>query len=27
LIPPKRSAFGADRDEPNKPNNHAVGDS
>ncbi len=27
LIPPKRSAFGADRDEPNKSNNHAVGDS
>jgi type VI secretion system protein len=27
LIPPKRTAFGADRDEPNKPNNHAVGDS
>jgi type VI secretion system protein len=27
LIPPKRSAFGADRDEPNKPNTHAVGDS
>ena len=27
LIPPKRSAFGADRDEPNKPNSHAVGDS
>jgi type VI secretion system FHA domain protein len=27
LIPPKRSAFGADRDEPNNPNGHAVGDS
>ena len=27
LIPPKRSAFGGDRDEPIKPNNHAVGDS
>jgi type VI secretion system FHA domain protein len=27
LIPPKRSAFGADRDEPSDPNNHAVGDS
>jgi type VI secretion system FHA domain protein len=27
LIPPKRSAFGADRDEPDKPNSHAVGDS
>jgi type VI secretion system protein len=26
LIPPKRSAFGADRDEPQKPNSHAVGD-
>jgi type VI secretion system protein len=26
LIPPKRSAFGADRDEPNNPNGHAVGD-
>jgi type VI secretion system FHA domain protein len=26
LIPPKRSAFGADRDEPNTPSNHAVGD-
>lgn len=26
LIPPKRSAFGADRDEPNNPNSHAVGD-
>jgi type VI secretion system protein len=25
LIPPKRSAFGADRDEPNKPNSHVVG--
>jgi type VI secretion system protein len=27
LIPPKRSAFGADRDESNGPNSHAVGDS
>src|SRR5580700_7824647 len=27
LIPPKRSAFGADRSEPSDPNNHAVGDS
>jgi type VI secretion system protein len=27
LIPPKRSAFGADRDEPTDPNSHAVGDS
>ena len=26
LVPPKRSAFGADRDEPNNPNGHAVGD-
>jgi type VI secretion system FHA domain protein len=26
LIPPKRSAFGADRDEPIMPNSHAVGD-
>jgi type VI secretion system FHA domain protein len=26
LLPPKRSAFGADRDEPSDPNNHAVGD-
>jgi type VI secretion system protein len=26
LMPPKRSAFGADRDEPSDPNNHAVGD-
>jgi type VI secretion system protein ImpI/type VI secretion system protein len=26
LMPPKRSAFGADRDEPNNPNSHAVGD-
>jgi type VI secretion system protein len=27
LIPPKRSAFGADRDDPNgPPNSHAVGD-
>ena len=26
LVPPKRSAFGADRDEPNGPNSHAVGD-
>ncbi len=26
LIPPKRSAFGADRDEPNNSNSHAVGD-
>ena len=26
LIPPKRSAFGADRDEPNGPSSHAVGD-
>jgi type VI secretion system protein len=26
LIQPKRSAFGADRDEPNDPNGHAVGD-
>ncbi|HEY2463514.1 MAG TPA: type VI secretion system-associated FHA domain protein TagH [Steroidobacteraceae bacterium] len=26
LIPPKRSAFGADRDEPKNPNSHAVGD-
>ena len=26
LVPPKRSAFGADRDEPNDPNGHAVGD-
>jgi type VI secretion system FHA domain protein len=25
LNPPKRSAFGADRDEPSDPNNHAVG--
>jgi type VI secretion system protein len=27
LIPPKRSAFGADRDEPSNPNSHATGDS
>ena len=27
LLPPKRSAFGADRDEPNDPGSHAVGDS
>jgi type VI secretion system protein len=27
LIPPRRSSFGADRDEPIKPNSHAVGDS
>jgi type VI secretion system FHA domain protein len=27
LIPAKRSAFGADRDEPSGPNSHAVGDS
>jgi type VI secretion system protein len=26
LIPPKRSAFGADRDEPSGPNSHAIGD-
>jgi type VI secretion system protein len=26
LIPPKRSAFGADRDEPKNPSSHAVGD-
>jgi type VI secretion system FHA domain protein len=26
LIPPKRSAFGADRDEPSNPNTHALGD-
>jgi type VI secretion system protein ImpI/type VI secretion system protein len=26
LVPPKRSAFGADRDDPNGPNSHAVGD-
>jgi type VI secretion system FHA domain protein len=26
LIPPKRSAFGADRDEPSDPNSQAVGD-
>jgi type VI secretion system protein len=26
LIPPKRSAFGADRDEPNDPGGHAVGE-
>jgi type VI secretion system protein len=26
LIPPKRSAFGADRDEPANSNSHAVGD-
>jgi type VI secretion system protein len=26
LIPPKRSAFGADRDEPGPPSSHAVGD-
>jgi type VI secretion system FHA domain protein len=26
LIPPKRTAFGADRDEPSGPNSHAVGD-
>jgi type VI secretion system FHA domain protein len=26
LIPPKRSAFGADRDEPSGPSSHAVGD-
>jgi type VI secretion system protein len=26
LIPPKRTAFGADRDDPNGPNSHAVGD-
>jgi type VI secretion system protein len=26
LMPPKRSAFGADRDEPGSPNSHAVGD-
>ena len=26
LVPPKRSAFGADRDEPKDPNSHAVGD-
>jgi type VI secretion system FHA domain protein len=26
LIPPKRSAFGADRDEPNNSSSHAVGD-
>jgi type VI secretion system FHA domain protein len=26
LIPPKRSAFGADRDEPSKPTSHAIGD-
>jgi type VI secretion system protein len=26
LVPPKRTAFGADRDEPNNPNGHAVGD-
>jgi type VI secretion system FHA domain protein len=27
LVPPKRSAFGADRDEPSEPNSHATGDS
>jgi type VI secretion system protein len=27
LVPPKRSAFGADRDEPGSPNSHAIGDS
>jgi type VI secretion system protein len=26
LVPPKRTAFGADRDEPGNPNGHAVGD-
>jgi len=26
LIPPKRTAFGADRDEPRNPSGHAVGD-
>ena len=26
LIPPKRSAFGADRDDPNNSTSHAVGD-
>ncbi len=26
LTPPKRGAFGADRDEPNNPSTHAVGD-
>jgi type VI secretion system protein len=26
LVPPKRSAFGADRDEPKNPNGQAVGD-
>jgi type VI secretion system protein len=26
LIPPKRSAFGADREEPKNPDTHAVGD-
>jgi type VI secretion system protein len=26
LVPPKRSAFGADRDEPKNPDGHAVGD-
>jgi type VI secretion system protein len=26
LIPPKRSTFGADRDEPSNPSSHAVGD-
>jgi type VI secretion system protein len=27
LVPPKRSAFGADREEPSNPNSHAIGDS
>jgi type VI secretion system protein len=27
LVPPRRSSFGADRDEPANPNDHAVGDS
>ena len=26
LVPPKRTPFGADRDEPGNPNGHAVGD-
>ena len=26
LVPPKRSAFGADRDDPKNPSDHAVGD-
>jgi type VI secretion system protein len=26
LVPPRRSSFGADREEPDNPNDHAVGD-